>query len=480
MLDSILLDNNGLAALIAFALVLIPAVVIHELGHFLAGKAVGITILEFGIGFPPRIGRLFTWRETEFTLNWLPLGGFVRPLGEDIVRQKDDDDVDLDRLEAQERGITELKSVNDAKPLERILFLSSGAIANLISAFVVFVAVGMLGVVGVRVHAVYVDSESPLGQAGLQSNDVIESVGDKTFINAEELFIYLNELPQGETVDLTVFRGEDGDQIIIPYTVPDTGVAAATVSRDFVQIAGVVENSPAAEAGFEAGDLITGFNNENIDSIGELIRLTNEGVGETVSVELLRSGESITTSLVPRVDPPEGEGAMGIEINTVTRDAATGVIYQPILQQVIVHLSFSEAVQYSVMRFNNLFSAIIDLPRDIARNGATASDLRPVSIVGISQFGGVFLQQSIEEQRPVSLLNYIAVISIALGLTNLLPLPALDGGRILFVLIEMVRGRPIPPEREGLVHLLGLVFLLSLTVVVIINDIINPVTDLIP
>jgi regulator of sigma E protease len=90
------------------------------------------------------------------------------------------------------------------------------------------------------------------------------------------------------------------------------------------------------------------------------------------------------------------------------------------------------------------------------------------------------LRESIQQERPVLILNYIAIISIALGLTNLLPLPALDGGRILFVLIEMVRGRPIPPEREGMVHLLGLVFLLSLTVVIIINDFINPISELIP
>ncbi|MEL7235546.1 MAG: site-2 protease family protein, partial [Chloroflexota bacterium] len=114
------------------------------------------------------------------------------------------------------------------------------------------------------------------------------------------------------------------------------------------------------------------------------------------------------------------------------------------------------------------------------RGNITANEARPISIVGISQIGGRFLTESIEQNRPVVILNYIAVISIALGLTNLLPIPALDGGRILFVLIEMVRGRPIPPEREGIVHLLGLIFLLSVTVVVIINDIVNPITDLIP
>jgi regulator of sigma E protease len=96
MLD-FLLNNDFLSALVAFALVLIPAVLIHELGHFLAAKAVGIAILEFGIGFPPRVAKLFRWGETDFTLNWLPLGGFVRPLGEDMVKPISHEAVERER-----------------------------------------------------------------------------------------------------------------------------------------------------------------------------------------------------------------------------------------------------------------------------------------------------------------------------------------------------------------------------------------------
>jgi regulator of sigma E protease len=105
---------------------------------------------------------------------------------------------------------------------------------------------------------------------------------------------------------------------------------------------------------------------------------------------------------------------------------------------------------------------------------------RIVSIVGVSQLGGEFLQESIEQDRPIVILNYIALISIALGVTNLFPIPALDGGRILFVLIEIIRGKPIAPEREGIIHLIGLAFLLSIGIIFILNDIFNPLTDLLP
>ena len=89
----LLLNNNFLMSILAFALILIPAIIIHELGHFFAAKMVGINVLEFGIGFPPRAVRLFMWGETEFTLNWLPIGGFVRPLGEDMIGPVGDEDV---------------------------------------------------------------------------------------------------------------------------------------------------------------------------------------------------------------------------------------------------------------------------------------------------------------------------------------------------------------------------------------------------
>src|SRR3972149_401276 len=94
-----LLQHDLLSAIVAFCLVLIPAVLVHELGHFIAAKIVGITVLEFGIGFPPRIARLFTWRGTEVTLNWLPIGGFVRPLGEDMVRPLGEEATERERQE---------------------------------------------------------------------------------------------------------------------------------------------------------------------------------------------------------------------------------------------------------------------------------------------------------------------------------------------------------------------------------------------
>jgi regulator of sigma E protease len=136
-------------------------------------------------------------------------------------------------------------------------------------------------------------------------------------------------------------------------------------------------------------------------------------------------------------------------------------------------------MQYSVARIGGVFNTILSVPAQILQGTAQPEQLRLTSPLGISQVGAVFLQDSIEQRQPAILLEFMALISIALGFTNLLPIPALDGGRILFVLIEIIRGRPIAPEREGMVHFIGVILLLSLMVVVLLNDIRDPLTNLI-
>src|SRR5215813_8418630 len=147
------LGGLGLA-IVGFLIVLGPVVLIHELGHFLALRAIGVTVLEFGLGFPPRALKLFERGGTIFSLNWLPIGGFVRPLGEDFVKQVGEDVVDQERLAwekrqdelaAQGKKRLKAKSVGEAKPWQRIIFLSAGVVFNLIGAFLIMVLVALIG-----------------------------------------------------------------------------------------------------------------------------------------------------------------------------------------------------------------------------------------------------------------------------------------------------------------------------------------------
>ena len=169
---------------------------------------------------------------------------------------------------------------------------------------------------------------------------------------------------------------------------------------------------------------------------------------------------------------------MGIVISKAWEDAINGLVYtQGYTQSEIAPLNLSDAVQYSVNRTVGVITTTVQIPSEVISGALKPEDARPVSIVGMSQIGGQVIQESIQQKRIAPILDFIATISVALGFFNLLPIPALDGGRILFVLIEIVRGRPISPEREGLVHLVGLALLLSLSVLIILNDVINPITN---
>jgi regulator of sigma E protease len=475
-----LLGNDTLSAIIAFVLVLIPAIFIHELGHFLAAKAVGITILEFGIGMPPRMIRLFSWKGTDYTLNWLPLGGFVRPLGEDIVRQVGDEATESDRTEAARRGIVNPKSVSEARPAGRIFFMAGGALANFLFAFVLFTLIGLSGipqVVGARVNILYIDPASPLAASSLAVNDVIETIDGERFDDPAEFAERLLDR-EGEQVVFGVRRVDAEDVLDLNAT---TGVIAADAPpATHPLIVGVVEDAPAGKAGILPGDIVTAFDGETIATFEELQALTRQNLGETVTLTVWRAGETQPITLIPRSSPPPGQGAMGIEIGSATIDPRLGIAYQEGLpQRQLVPLSLTDAMQYSLGRIGEVFNAVFSIPGQLLSGTAQPESLRLTSPLGISQIGGVFLQDSIEQNQPTIILEFIALINVALGLTNLLPIPALDGGRILFVLVELVRGRPIAPEREGMVHLVGLAVLLSLMVLVLLNDIRDPITNLI-
>jgi regulator of sigma E protease len=486
MTELLMGNNSPLSAIIAFFVVLIPLILVHELGHFFAAKAVGISILEFAIGFPPRIVKLFTWGETEFTLNWIPLGGYVRPLGEDMVRPLDNETVEKEREELQVRSDTpisgkKLKTVNEVKPLPRIFFMAAGALANFVLAFFLFMLVALIGIPQIDGGSVYIAQVSPdsvFAEAGLRDQDVILDINHEPFVNSADFWSKFYSL-KGQPAVLTVQRGEQSNTLSITVT-PDSIPAQPTI-MNYAQITGVVEGAPADQAGILPGDVVVAFNSSPIMGVDGFREQTIDNAGQEITLSLLRGEETFDVRLIPRVNPPEGQGAIGIVIAPYYQDTSIGVTYQEgFLQEKLVPLSFGEAVQYGANRIFTVINMTVQIPAQVVSGALTPEEARPVSIVGMSQIGGQLIQQSIEQGRISPIIDFIAVISVALGFFNLLPIPALDGGRILFALLEIVRGRPIAPEREGLVHLVGLALLLSLSVLVILNDFINPITNVLP
>ncbi len=337
--------------------ILFVLILIHEWGHFASARKVGIKVEEFGFGLPPRLAG-FVHDGVVYSINALPIGGFVRMLGED--RASDDP-----------------ASFNQKKPWERAFVTVAGATMNFIFAVLLLIAV---------------------------------SAG------------YGRAVPTGQA-----------------------------------EITSVQQGSPAAEAGWRPGDVVVAVGGTAVTEYRELTTLINQHRGQSVQVEVLRDGQRLTTTVSPRLDPPPGQGATGVMIGPQVE-----YVRQPIWEA--VPSGFASALRVSgamLQGFGMMFQGLFN----------PAVNVGPVAgPIGMGQFVGEAVNQS---PLPlwVTLANLTALLSLNLFLVNLLPLPALDGGRLLFILIEVVRGRRINPNREGMIHLVGLVVLLALIMVISVFDI---------
>jgi len=343
----------------AFLLVLTPIVIIHELGHFWAAKLSKIRVEEFGFGLPPRAVKLAERNGTIYSLNWIPVGGFVRPAGED------------------DPGVS--GGLASASKRARVFVLAAGAGANFISAIFLF--------------------------------------------------------------------------------------WLAVLFTPSVAISNVEAGSPAATAGFQVGDVIVNVDGQDVRTSSVLINTVLENAGTPIDVVVRRGEAELTLNVRPRL-PDEydaaTQGALGIGMGDGPR----------------LGIGPLEAAGESARMMWEYLTIYARLPAMLRSGEITPQEARPVSIVGISQIAGLSLQNSLDTGTPYRLLIMAGFISVALGLTNLLPIPALDGGRILFVLIEAVRGRRIEPEREGMVHLIGMLMLLALMAFLIVQDIVNPLVPM--
>ena len=460
--------NEFLFGIASFVLVLVPLVILHEFGHFIAAKLAGITVLEFGIGFPPRAKVLFTRGDTIYTLNWLPIGGFVRPYGEDFVKPKNPDELSEDEKEIRERGIQNPKSVFQATPWEKLFFLAAGPGINLLAALVIFIVIGLVGQPFLRADvAVYdVQPNSVAAEAGLQADDVIVAVNGKKVESAAQ-FNDLIAQYTNQPVTLLVQHGDQQSEVT--FVVPPT----ETTGVERVYIQRVEADMPASDAGFQSEDVIVAVDGQEITGVEQLQDYTHAHEGQEMIVTVLRGTETLEIPVTPRKDD-NGVVRIGIGIAGV-KPASIGLVAINHNESTYTRaLPLGEAVRTGVDEFVELHRMMYQFVHDLFTGDIGWKEARPVSPVGIGQMGAPVLKQTLDEREMYPIARFAALISIALGLTNLLPIPGLDGGRILFVIIELIRGKPMEPKHEGLINFIGVALLLGIIFLTVINDIINP------
>ncbi len=361
-----------LLSLVIFVAVFAGVVLIHEFGHLLAAKALKVEVEEFGIGLPPRILTLFHWRGTEFTLNWLPVGGFVRPKG--------------DTDPSVPGGLAA------ASPWVRLAVLLAGPTMNLLGAVIVF----------------------------------------------SLLFFQMG--------------------------VPDYSK---------VQIEEVVANSPAAQAGFQVNDLVLTANGQSITDPTQLHDVIYSNLDKPIAFTVRRGSQTESLTATPLSSRPQSEGALGISMGPAL--VRTG--------------SLTDSLRYGSYAVYVQSRLLISLPAQMLRGQVSPQDGRFIGLKGIYDLFDQAVSRDVQSREPATpttsapaapqtptffTLQLIGILTVSIGILNLMPFPALDGGRILFVLIELIIRRRVPQQFETVVHGVGMALLILFMIYINVMDFVNP------
>jgi len=435
-------------SIVIFIAILTFLIVIHELGHYITAKMAGIKVEEFGIGLPPRIWG-FDKGGTKWSINWIPLGGFCKMAGEE--------DPDIP------------DSLAGKKPKTRLVVLSAGSIAMILFPLWLLPLAYMLPLErvsdnpGIIVSAVI--TGSPAEQSGIQANDILISIDGKEieyFTNASEEIRKSVDTNPGQPVNLLLTRGSmQYNSSIVPPANPPTGQEVLGLVSG-VLITEVINGSPAYNASMQAGDIIISVDGiliNNYNDLNDAVTLATEArPNESVTLIVARNASegiaAIALTPVPRIDPPKNEGKLGMLLHNyiITENKA----YPP-----------WQAIPKGLSSYGSIFAGIKDSFAMLFSGDVVAKDA-VAGPIGIAQL----TNEVNENGGAAALFQFAALISIILGIMNLLPLPALDGGRIVFVLIEAARkGKRISAKTEGFVHMIGFALLLALFVLISYNDI---------
>ncbi|MCE5273425.1 RIP metalloprotease RseP [bacterium] len=461
-----------LVTILVTVFVLGICIFVHELGHFLAAKAVGVQVLRFSIGLGKPL--LAVRRgETEYALSAIPFGGYVKMTGEDPVEALEGAAEDEKQLE-EETGITiDPARRFSAKSLPaRVLVIVAGPLMNMVLAAVIYICT--LYFSGAQTYGTTVIAEiaNPSSLPGLEQ---IEPFSRVTRVDGKEVTNW-NELMEaidgskGPAVKFDLESPAGGTDYSASVSTPADSLrgrlASALQPMIEPEVGGTVPGKPAAAAGLQRGDRIVSIDGVPVKSWQEMTRIIHNSPGVTLSIEVRREGEAqpLSYSITPEKSRlPGGEGDQLKEVGLIgIRPPSPGVRIDMTLGRAVVGgaSNTAYATVYIVRSLTGLVGGLVrrEIPVREARDFLGGP-------VIIGQMAG-------ESARSGELWAFIAILSINLGLLNLLPIPVLDGGHLLFLAIEAVRfGRPLSAKQRMRLIQVGLVIVLALMVFATANDI---------
>lgn len=410
---------------IAFIIIFGAIVFFHELGHFLFAKKAGIMVREFAIGMGPKIFAM-TKGETLYTIRLLPIGGYVRMAGED-----------LDSIELQP-GFRLGIRLNDVNEIEQIVLNQNKQFPDML-----FLEVEKSDLMKEMYIEGY-NEEERLVRYKVARNAVINENGKETFIAPYDRQFGSKTVGQRS---LAIFAGPLFNFILSFFIFVALGLLQGIPTYEPI-ITTVVPESPAEQAGMQDGDLVTTINGVPITSWKELSEEVKVSPNEAMDFTVERNGETLDLNMTPN-EVVAGKEKVG----------QIGVMYSSPMEKNPV-----KAVAYGAEQTYNTTLLIFTALGNLINGQFSIDDLSgPVGIYKVTE--------DVAELGVYNLIYWAALLSINLGIMNLLPLPALDGGRLLFFLFEAIRGKPVDKQKEGMIHFVGIMLLMVLMVVVTWNDI---------
>lgn len=398
---------------------------IHEGGHFIVAKLCKIRVNEFAIGFGPVIFKK-QGKETLFQLRLIPLGGFCNMEGE------------------EERSEME-GSFSKASIPKRIAVVAAGGLVNIIFALLIYFT--LMSCVGNNVSNV-IDTVVPnysAQTAGLQENDKILKIDGKKIKNKADLDEAL-EQSNGNELSILIERDGKEQELKIKPTEEKynyTGIAVNTSNDKLTEIAALYPDSPGEKQGLQVKDIIIAINDNPVENNAQkLVDYINLSIGEKIKFTVERNGENVDITIMPDV---MSNYLLGVNLKMAENNFINNIYY-----------AFFDTGEFAI--------SIVDNLRLLFSGGVSIDQL----------MGPVGISDVVAQTNGLADFIYIlALISISLGFTNLLPFPPLDGGKIVILLIEAIRRKPLKEKTEINIQLVGFIFLMALMVYVTYNDILR-------
>lgn len=430
-------------------------VTIHEYGHFWVARRCGVRVLRFSVGFGKPLLRWYDRHGTEFVVAMLPLGGYVKM---------------LDGREEQLSAQDEQQAFNLKPVRQRMAIVAAGPVANFLLAFVFFWALAMLGTQQVRPVIGHVVPDSLAAEAGLEPGQEIVAVDGVAVSGWGDVNIRLmNRL--GETGVLHVETVRDGNTLANRHSVTLDAWEKGTAEVNPLQALGVEpwrpaaqavlthfdEQGPALAAGLQLQDRVLAFDGLAVSDWQELVQLVQQHPQHKAELLVERNGRELTVPVVLGVRN-EGDSTRGY--------LGAGVTSEPWPESMLVERSyglFAGAIEGIRHTWRMSSMTLLSVKKMLLGELSAKNLSGPISIAKVA---GASAESGLR-----SFLNFMAYLSISLGVLNLLPVPVLDGGHLLFYAVEWIRGKPLSERIQALGMQVGIALVLSLMVFAVFNDI---------